>query len=105
MSPSVPSNAGPHERPVLAAAIAEEEARIRRLEAEHIDAKARLTELRAKVAALDEPPVARLEPSRSLATAPRSPVEKVKLFRGLFRGRDDLYARDARGASPWPSRP
>jgi hypothetical protein len=74
MSPSVPSNADPHERPALTAAIEEEEARIRRLEAEHIDAKARLTELRAKVAALDEPPVARLEPSRPLATAPRSPV-------------------------------
>jgi superfamily II DNA or RNA helicase len=91
MSRSAPPNGDADERPALAAAIAEEEARIRRLEAEHIDAKARLTELRAKVAALDEPPVARLEPSRPLATASRSPAEKVKLFRRLFRGRDDLY--------------
>jgi superfamily II DNA or RNA helicase len=78
-------------RATLATALAEEEARLRRVETERADATARVDALRAQLAALDEPPITALEPSRPLAIAPRSPAEKVKLFLQLFRGRDDLY--------------
>ena len=78
-------------RATLATALAEEEARLRRVETERADATARVDALRAQLAALNEPPVAAVEPSRPLANPPRSPAEKVKLFLQLFRGRDDLY--------------
>jgi hypothetical protein len=76
-------------RTSIAQALEEEEARLRRLDAERAETKARAEALRAQLAAF-EPPVV---PGESLVctTAPRSPAEKVKLFRQLFRGRDDLY--------------
>jgi hypothetical protein len=79
------------ERAALAATINEEEARRRRLEAEHIEAKARVAALRAKLATVDQARVAHPESRSSFAAVPRSPADKVKLFRRLFRGRDDLY--------------
>ena len=79
------------ERAALEATIAEEEARQRRLEAEHAEAKVRVDALRAKLTALDQPPAERAASNDPLALPPRSPAEKVKLFRRLFRGRDDLY--------------
>ncbi|MFO0567119.1 MAG: hypothetical protein U0263_15730 [Polyangiaceae bacterium] len=85
------SGSRPPERASLANALEEEEARLRRLEAERAEAKARADALRAKFAALDAPCLARPEPSELLATPPQSPADKVKLFRQLFRGRDDLY--------------
>lgn len=72
------------------ATIQEEEARQRRLEAEHTEAKARASGLRAKLAMLDRPPAIHSESGGTIAT-PRSPIEKVRLFRQLFHGRDDLY--------------
>src|SRR5262245_9148907 len=77
------------DRPSIAQALEEEEERLRRLDAERAETKARAAALRAQLAAL-EPRVVRDE-SLVAATAPRSPAEKVKLFRQLFRGRDDLY--------------
>ena len=44
------------DRATLAATVDEEEARLRRLEAEHAETKARVDALRAKLAALDEAP-------------------------------------------------
>lgn len=85
------SESGPPERASLANALEEEEARVRRLEAERADARARADALRAELAALDAQPLAPPEQSRPLATPPQSPAEKVRLFRQLFRGRDDLY--------------
>jgi superfamily II DNA or RNA helicase len=78
-------------RATLEAALEQEEVYVRRLAKEHADAAARAAELRARLEALDERPGARAVPSRTLATPPRSAAEKVKLFRQLFRGRDDLY--------------
>ena len=85
------SDSAPPERASLANALEEEEARLRRLEAERAEAKTRADALRAKLAALDAPSLAPPEPSGSLATPPQSPADKVRLFRQLFRGRDDLY--------------
>lgn len=62
----------PAERAALAAALEQEEARVRRLEKERADATG-------------------AHHGRPQATQPRTPAEKVKLFRLLFRGRDDLY--------------
>jgi superfamily II DNA or RNA helicase len=85
------SQSRPPERASLASALEEEEARLRRLETERADARARAEALRAQLAVLDEAPVARRETVTTSVTAPRSPAEKVRLFRQLFRGRDDLY--------------
>lgn len=78
------------DRPSIAQALEEEEERLRRLDAQRAETKARAEALRAQLAAL-EPPVVRAESLVAGTTAPRSPTEKVKLFRQLFRGRDDLY--------------
>lgn len=78
------------ERATLVETIDEEERRLRRLEEERAQAIARLAALRGRLAALDR---ASTHPKSSdpIATPPRAPAEKVKLFRQLFRGRDDLY--------------
>ena len=67
-------------------AIAREESRLLRLEAGITEAQARLTTLKTALAARGEP----IETSPS---APSTAVEKVALFRSLFRGRDDIYPR------------
>lgn len=85
---------GPTTRDGLAKASREEEARLRRLEAERAEAKARLVLLRADLAGLEarrETPVGR-SPAEPSGEEPRTPADKVKLFRQLFRGRPDLYA-------------
>src|SRR5579864_2148604 len=79
------------ERASLASALEEEEARLRRLETERAAAQARADALRVRLAAVDEAPVVRGETVTTSATTPRSPNEKVRLFRLLFRGRDDVY--------------
>jgi hypothetical protein len=61
MSPS-----GPPERASLASALEEEQARLRRLEAERAGAKARADALRAQLAALGEAPVVPAEPKDDL---------------------------------------
>jgi hypothetical protein len=87
MSASTPS-----EGASLAAVLEEEEARLRRLEAECAEAKVRITALRAQSTAADAAPVGRALPIVApTTTAPQSPIEKVKLFRQIFRGREDLY--------------
>jgi superfamily II DNA or RNA helicase len=85
------SESRPPERASLSNALEAEEARLRRLEAERADAKARADALRAQLAALGESPLAPAQPDPPLAIPPQSPAEKVNLFRQLFRGRDDLY--------------
>ena len=67
-------------------AIAREESRLLRLEAGISEAQARLTTLKTALAARGEP----IETSPS---APSTALEKVALFRSLFRGRDDIYPR------------
>lgn len=83
----------PPTRASIEAALAEEEARLRRLDAERAEAAARAEALRTKLVALDAAPPARPRPIAMNGgnRAPQSAAEKVKLFRLLFRGRDDFY--------------
>jgi hypothetical protein len=74
----------------LRAQVAREEAELRRLEADRQATQSRLAELQREIAALDS-----AAPTKGaavpLADGPLTPAEKVKLFRQLFRGRQDLY--------------
>jgi hypothetical protein len=79
------------ERAALEAMLAEEEARGQLLEAERASVRDRVGVLRAKLASRDSPPAAHPENGAPARSPPRSAAEKVKLFRELFRGRDDLY--------------
>jgi len=79
------------ERLRLAAALKEEEARLQRLDAERGDTKARADALRAQIVSLDAEVIGRPQTLPTIPAAPRSPGEKVTLFRQLFRGREDLY--------------
>jgi superfamily II DNA or RNA helicase len=73
--------------------ITKAEALLSRLEAEREQAYARLTALRAHVAALGqaEPGIRVHLPMALPQPTPRSPEEKVRLFRQLFRGRGDVF--------------
>lgn len=86
--PNSNSSAG---RDALQSEVAREETNLRRLEAEQVEAKARLAALRSELAAWDLLPAPTREPTTPLANGPRTPTDKVKLFRQLFRGRPDLY--------------
>jgi hypothetical protein len=96
MGDSPPSKPGSRNVPVasrdqasLAAAIAEGEERLRRAEVERAQAAARVAALRAKLDAPDDGQVTLVEATP--VEASQSAREKVKLFRELFRGREDLY--------------
>ena len=82
----------PSPREELREAIAREEARLGRLEVEQDEARAHLAALRSKLASLNDAPETRgdshSEPSPGV---PRTPEEKVRLFRSLFRGRADVF--------------
>jgi superfamily II DNA or RNA helicase len=73
--------------------ITKAEALLSRLEAEREQAYARLTALRADLAALGqaEPGIRVHLPMALPQPTPRSPEEKVRLFRQLFRGRGDVF--------------
>ncbi len=72
-------------------AIEREEARLRTLETERAETEGRLRELRATLVTVDAAGRVQTGPSREGPTPPRSSTEKVRLFRSLFRGREDLY--------------
>jgi superfamily II DNA or RNA helicase len=81
-------------REAIAKAIEAEEANLHRLEAAHAESKTRLSALHADLLTLEarrETPPAPPTPAQPLGNAPRTPADKVKLFRQLFRGRPDLY--------------
>ncbi len=82
----------PSRREEIREAIAREESRLDRLEAEQAHARARLAELRSVLASLGGDPEAR-EGSQPQAASgvPETPAEKVRLFRSLFRGRTDVF--------------
>ena len=68
-----------------------EEARLAALEAEQTDSRRRLEILRREFASLGVEPEIRVHlPLVIEAPAPPTPTEKVKLFRTLFRGREEL---------------
>lgn len=125
-----PDNDGPRaeksgdRRDELADELARVTADLERLEVQRADRQRRLDELRAQLMTLEGP----LEPesrsprsaaslttgnalpaaeaaseAKSLAGGPQTPADKVKLFRSLFRGREDVYA--TRFVSKRTSRP
>ena len=73
--------------------VAKAEALLSRLDAERDHVHARLTALRAELAALGqaEPGIRVHLPGAPPRPVPRSPEEKVRLFRQLFRGRGDVF--------------
>lgn len=86
------STVAPSRRAELLEAIAQVEARISKLEAEREDSRRCLGALQAELASLDAQPENRVCLPLSLETpVPRTSSEKVKLFRSLFRGREDVF--------------
>jgi hypothetical protein len=82
----------PSRREALVAAIAREEERLAGLEAEQADSKRRLAALQAELAARGAEPGIRVGPPLTVeASVPRTSAEKIKLFRSLFRGREDVF--------------
>jgi hypothetical protein len=82
----------PSRRADLLQEITQQEARLARLEADQANARRRLDALQAELASLGartEVPV-RL-PVAVDARIPKTSPEKVKLFRSLFRGREDVF--------------
>lgn len=76
----------------LVAAIAEEEAHLARIEAEQAAARSRLQGLRAQLASLGIEPTIRVRLRLAASTpAPNTRADKVRLFRSLFRGREDVF--------------
>jgi hypothetical protein len=70
----------------------EEEARVRHLEVQLADARARLAALREHLPGAEAPQAPECgSVTASPAAAVRTPAEKVRLFRALFRGRADVY--------------
>lgn len=79
-------------RAELLNAILEEEARLARLAAQHSDTRTRLATLQSELAAVAaEPKVHVLPEIVAEAVVPRTPTEKVSLFRSLFQGRSDVF--------------
>lgn len=81
----------------LRQAIAEEEARLARIEEERAKALAKLQDLKERLAGEDSAPaLPKRTPSDSLPFPPKIPStaeDKVALFRSLFRGREDVFPR------------
>jgi superfamily II DNA or RNA helicase len=79
-------------REQLRAAIAREEANLAKLEADQAAARGRLAQLWAELEALGGEPDTRLRlPLVVEVPVPRTSAEKVRLFRSLFRGREDVF--------------
>jgi superfamily II DNA or RNA helicase len=73
-------------------AIVQAETRLATLEAQQAESRHRLTALRAELAALDRAPEIQVRlPLAFEALIPHTPADKVRLFRSLFRGREDIF--------------
>jgi len=91
-SESTPRTVRPSRRQELLDAIIHEESRLVRLDAEQHDGRIQPAALRSELASLSSEPQARVElQSRLDPSAPQSPAEKIRLFRSLFRGREDIF--------------
>lgn len=77
-------------RDPLVTELAKAESDLKRIEVQRIAAKARIAALRNELATLDATPLP-LAPEPLSGLTPRTPADKVKLFRQLFRGRPDVY--------------
>jgi hypothetical protein len=77
------------QRDALRDAIAREELVFAKLQADQAESMHRLTALRAELAALDAEP--EIHVNKALILEPRTPADKVRLFRSLFRGREEVF--------------
>jgi len=78
----------------LREAIAHEEARLTEFAHRHDESRRRLAALKHELATVVSPPAVASEPAvQTLADIPTSAEEKIRLFRQLFRGRDDVYPK------------
>jgi hypothetical protein len=88
--PQAPSQRGKGH--ALQNAIAVEEARLSKLEAQQTESKNRLSALRAELAATGTEPQIRVRLSLTPdVPTPRTASDKIALFRSLFRGRIDVF--------------
>jgi hypothetical protein len=79
-------------REALHEAIAQEELALAKLEAQLAESRHRLAALRVDLAALDTDAEVYVRPPLAFeAPIPQTPADKVKLFRSLFRGREDIF--------------
>jgi len=79
-------------RQIVTREIAAEEARLARLDAEQADSRGRLRALRVEAASFAPAPQIRVHlPVTEATPIPTSSADKVRLFRGLFRGREDVF--------------
>jgi superfamily II DNA or RNA helicase len=79
-------------RKALREAIAQEELTLAKLEAQQAESRHRLVALRVDLTSLDTDPEIHVRPRLAFeATIPQTPADKVKLFRSLFRGREDIF--------------
>jgi hypothetical protein len=81
------------ERRALQDELARAEARLRDLEGESAETRARIEALRAQLARQPPPSPYQVAAPRSAAVRQVSPSDKLALFRQLFRGREDVFAR------------
>jgi superfamily II DNA or RNA helicase len=80
------------DRDALRDTIAQEECLLAKLEVKQTESRHRLTVLLAELAALDTEVEIRVRlPVSPMATTPRTSADKVRLFRSLFRGREDIF--------------
>lgn len=96
-----PQTARRSRREELLEFIAQEKARLARFEAEEADCRNRLGALQAELESLSVEPAIRARlPLVAETPPPKTSVEKVKVFRSLFRGREDVGLGDAGGSDP-----
>ncbi len=82
----------PAQPEALRQAIAQAETHLERLDEEQARARKRLAVLQSELASLGtEPLIAAPVPFAVGTPAPRTPADKVVLFRSLFRGREDVF--------------
>ena len=82
--------ARPSQRKDLLEAIQREEARLGWLEAQQANTRSRLADLHAELTSLAADSETRSQVPLAVE-APRTSAEKVKLFRSLFRGREEVF--------------
>lgn len=79
-------------RDALREAIADEESRLATLTAQQAESRRRLTTLKAELAALDSRRGIHVQlPKAPALPTPQTSADKVRLFRSLFRGREDIF--------------
>ncbi len=71
--------------------IAEAEASLASLDDQRERARQRLEALRGQVVSTSSTPTMTLHDVAPATVIPRTPADKVRLFRSLFRGRPDVY--------------